>query len=116
VTHGARLHLGAIPLGGSGTTTTTAPIAHHTPRLGGSMSKIKVASRGHSLLLFVGSCSDGVIRCGGGDREGVIVSDTGGGRTGIDERRNWLARGIHGRSQILEGPMLYRGRSAPAEI
>ena len=117
VTHGVRLHLGAAPLGGSATTTTTtAPIAHHAPRLGGSMPKIKVSSRGHSLLLSVGSGRDGVIRCRAGGREGVIVSDTRGGRTGIDKRRNRLAWGVDGRSQILEGPMFYRGRSAPAEI
>ena len=51
------LWLGATPLGGS-TTTTTAPIAHHTSCLGG-WPKIKVPSSGGLSLVSV--------RSGGGD-------------------------------------------------
>ena len=45
----------------------------------------------------------------------MIMSDTGG-RTGKDKRRNRLAGGVQGWPQISEGPMFYRGRSAPAAI
>ena len=59
MTNGMCLCLGATPLGGS-TTTATAPIAHHTSYLGGSMPKIEVTSGGHSLL-SVRSGGDGMI-------------------------------------------------------